>query len=158
MGRPIGSVNREKPFADMLRVALLSGGGRRLRIIADKLAEKAEQGDLQAIQQIADRLDGKPAQSIERGGDHSRRITRAVRRTKPPANLRAYSAIASCAVIRDREGGRRWFRCGGGVWIAFLMCTQKSTQIGFHRFLARKIFAQKIQEAPAPQWFLAGAG
>jgi hypothetical protein len=31
MGRPIGSVNREKPFADMLRVALLSGGGRRLR-------------------------------------------------------------------------------------------------------------------------------
>jgi hypothetical protein len=67
MGRPIGSVNREKPFADMLRVALLSGGGRRLRVIADKLAEKAEQGDLQAIQQIADRLDGKPAQVIERG-------------------------------------------------------------------------------------------
>jgi hypothetical protein len=27
MGRPIGSVNREKPFADALRVALLSGGG-----------------------------------------------------------------------------------------------------------------------------------
>jgi hypothetical protein len=50
-----------------LRVALLSGGGRRLRIIADKLAEKAEQGDLQAIQQMADRLDGKPVQAIERG-------------------------------------------------------------------------------------------
>ena len=66
MGRPIGSVNREKPFTDTLRVALLSGGGRRLRIIADKLAEKAEQGDLQAIQQIADRLDGKPTQAIER--------------------------------------------------------------------------------------------
>jgi hypothetical protein len=67
MGRPIGSVNRTKPFTDMLRVALLSGGGRRLRIIADKLAEKAEQGDLQAIQQIADRLDGKPVQALERG-------------------------------------------------------------------------------------------
>jgi hypothetical protein len=66
MGRPIGSMNRQKPFADALRIALLSGGGRRLRIIADKLAEKAEQGDLQAIQQIADRLDGKPAQAIER--------------------------------------------------------------------------------------------
>ena len=66
MGRPIGSVNREKPFADVLRVALLSGGGRRLRIIADRLCEKAEQGDLQAIQQIADRLDGRPAQAIER--------------------------------------------------------------------------------------------
>jgi hypothetical protein len=67
MGRPIGSVNREKPFTDALRVALLSGGGRRLRIIAERLAEKAEQGDLGAIQQIADRLDGKCAQVIERG-------------------------------------------------------------------------------------------
>ena len=67
MGRPIGSVNREKPFTDALRVALLSGGGRRLRIIADKLAEKAGQGDIQAIREIADRLDGKPAQAIERG-------------------------------------------------------------------------------------------
>jgi len=62
MGRPIGSVNRAKPFTDSLRV-----GGRRLRIIADKLAEKAEQGDLRAIQQIADRLDGKAVQAIERG-------------------------------------------------------------------------------------------
>jgi hypothetical protein len=58
MGRPIGSVNRPKPFTDALRVALLSGGGHRLRIIADKLAEKAEQGDLAAIQQIADRWTG----------------------------------------------------------------------------------------------------
>jgi hypothetical protein len=60
-------VNREKPFTDALRVALLSGGGRRLRIIAERLAQKAEQGDLGAIQQIADRLDGKPSQAIERG-------------------------------------------------------------------------------------------
>jgi hypothetical protein len=67
VGRPIGSLNRQKPFADALRVALLSGGGRRLRIIAERLAEKAEQGDLAAIQQIGDRLDGKPSQAIERG-------------------------------------------------------------------------------------------
>ena len=39
-------------------MALLSGGGRRLRIIADKLVAKAEEGDLQATQEIADRLDG----------------------------------------------------------------------------------------------------
>ena len=67
MGRPIGSVNRQKPFSDMLRVALLSGGGRRLRIIVERLVEAAEQGNLQAIQQIGDRLDGKCAQVIERG-------------------------------------------------------------------------------------------
>jgi hypothetical protein len=66
MGRPIGSMNKAKPFADMLRVALLSGGGRRLRIIADKLVEKAEQGDIQAIREIGDRLDGKAVQAIER--------------------------------------------------------------------------------------------
>jgi hypothetical protein len=67
MGRPIGRVNKGKPFADMLRVALLSGGGRRLRIISEKLAEMAEAGDLQAIKEVADRLDGRPPQAIEQG-------------------------------------------------------------------------------------------
>ena len=47
MGRPIGSVNREKPFNDALRIALRSNP-LRLRRIAEKLAEKAEEGDLAA--------------------------------------------------------------------------------------------------------------
>jgi hypothetical protein len=38
-----------------------------LRIIAEWLAEKAEHGDLGAIRQIADRLDGRCTQVIERG-------------------------------------------------------------------------------------------
>jgi hypothetical protein len=67
-------VNRQKPFTDMLRVALLSGGGRRLRTIADKLVEKAEQGDLQAIREVIDRLDGKPVQAIERNDMRSIRL------------------------------------------------------------------------------------
>jgi hypothetical protein len=62
MGRPIGSVNREKPFNDALRIAL-RGDPLRLRRIAEKLAEKAEDGDLAAIRELADRLDGKPAQA-----------------------------------------------------------------------------------------------
>ena len=62
MGRPIGSVNREKPFNDALRIAL-RGDPRRLRRIAEKLTEKAEEGDLAAIRELADRLDGKPAQA-----------------------------------------------------------------------------------------------
>jgi hypothetical protein len=65
MGRPIGSVNREKPFNDALRIAL-RGDPLRLRRIAEKLAEKAEEGDLAAIRELADRLDGKPAQAIDR--------------------------------------------------------------------------------------------
>jgi hypothetical protein len=49
-----------KPFTDVLRVAALGGGGRHLRIIADKLVAKAEEGDLQAIREVIDRLDGRP--------------------------------------------------------------------------------------------------
>ena len=65
MGRPIGSSNREKPFNDALRIAL-RGDPLRLRRIAEKLATLAEEGDLAAIRELADRLDGKPAQVIDR--------------------------------------------------------------------------------------------
>jgi len=47
-------------------MAIRSGNNpHRLRAIAEKLIEKAEQGDLQAIREIADRLDGKATQAIE---------------------------------------------------------------------------------------------
>ena len=65
MGRPIGSANRQKPFNDALLMALRSNP-LALRRIAAKLIEKAEEGDLPAIREIADRLDGKPAQEIDR--------------------------------------------------------------------------------------------
>jgi hypothetical protein len=64
MGRPIGSVNRQKPFNDALRIAL-KRDPRRLPRIAERLAEKAEEGDLAAIREIADRLDGKPGQFVD---------------------------------------------------------------------------------------------
>jgi hypothetical protein len=67
MGRPIGSVNRQKPFADMLRFALLSGGGRLCVPLPRSWPRKPNKATLGAIQQIADRLDGKPSQAIERG-------------------------------------------------------------------------------------------
>ena len=65
MGRPIGSVNRQKPFNDALRIAL-RGDPLRLRRIADKLATLAEEGDLGAIRELADRLDGRPVQVVDR--------------------------------------------------------------------------------------------
>jgi hypothetical protein len=68
MGRPIGSLNRQKPFADALRMEICAGNDpRHLRAIARKLIEVAEGGDLQAIKEVGDRLDGKCAQVIERG-------------------------------------------------------------------------------------------
>jgi hypothetical protein len=66
MGRPIGSLNREKPFNQALLMTLRSNPVA-LRRIAAKLVEKAEEGELPAIREIADRLDGKPAQVIDRG-------------------------------------------------------------------------------------------
>ena len=68
MGRPVGSQNRQRPFAGALRMEICGGNDpRRLRAIARKLIEMAEGGDLQAVKEIGDRLDGKCAQTIERG-------------------------------------------------------------------------------------------
>ena len=65
MGRPIGSLNREKPFNQALLMTLRSNPFA-LRRIAAKLVEKAEEGELAAIREIADRLDGKPVQMLDR--------------------------------------------------------------------------------------------
>lgn len=66
-GRP----PKEKSFANMLNIAIneaTESGGTKLRAVADALVEKAMAGDVQAIKEVADRLDGKPAQAII-GGD-----------------------------------------------------------------------------------------
>lgn len=58
-GRP-----KDKPFRDALRMELAAVGddGKALRDIAKALIASATAGDLQAIREVADRLDGKPAQ------------------------------------------------------------------------------------------------
>jgi hypothetical protein len=58
-------MNREKPFNDALRIALRARP-QSLRRIADRLIDKAEQGDLSSAREIADRLDGRPVQMIDR--------------------------------------------------------------------------------------------
>ena len=65
MGRPVGSVNREKPFNDVLRIAL-KARPHSLRRTVDRLVDGAEEGNLQYIREIADRLDGRPVQMIDR--------------------------------------------------------------------------------------------
>jgi hypothetical protein len=65
MGRPLGSPNRDKPFNDVLRIAL-KARPHSLRRIVDRLVDGAEAGNLHYIREIADRLDGKPVQMIDR--------------------------------------------------------------------------------------------
>jgi|tagenome__1003787_1003787.scaffolds.fasta_scaffold20282331_1 hypothetical protein len=68
MGRPIGSQNRAKPFADTLRMEIYAGNDfRHLRTIARELIQMAERGHLQATKEVGDRLDGKCKQVLERG-------------------------------------------------------------------------------------------
>jgi hypothetical protein len=50
---------------------------QKLRIIAKKLLDKAAKGDMQAINCLADRLDGKPSQAVEVSGDTTRYVIRA---------------------------------------------------------------------------------
>lgn len=71
MGRPAGSENKDKPFREALRMALADAGKdhKALRAIASALIVKASGGDVQAIKEIGDRLDGKPAQAIIGGDD-----------------------------------------------------------------------------------------
>lgn len=65
MANPRGQ-QRDKPFRDALRmeIAEAEGDRKRLRTIARALLDKAETGDVNAIKEIGDRLDGKVAQAI----------------------------------------------------------------------------------------------
>ncbi len=66
MGRPIGAQNKDKPFRDALRLEIAADGVdlKQLRKVARALIIKAETGDVRAIAEIADRLDGKVPQAI----------------------------------------------------------------------------------------------
>jgi hypothetical protein len=72
MARPAGSPNKDKPFRDALRLELAALGDddpKALRGLARKLLTIASKDDgLPAIREIADRLDGKPAQAVEMSG------------------------------------------------------------------------------------------
>jgi hypothetical protein len=72
---PLGNQNASKGrmFADAINRALELPGRherlKRLEAIADKLVTLAEDGDIQAIREVADRLDGKPKQAVEHAGE-----------------------------------------------------------------------------------------
>ena len=69
-GAPVGNQNvkKGKLFYNQLRVALVQEDGRKLRNIAQKLVDAAEQGEPWAVKEIMDRVDGKAVQSTEISG------------------------------------------------------------------------------------------
>jgi len=48
---------------------------QRLRMAAENLLNKAADGDLKAMQEIGDRIDGKPPQSLDIGSQDGKGVT-----------------------------------------------------------------------------------
>jgi hypothetical protein len=69
-GAPLGNQNGKKSrlFYDQLRKALIQKDQLNLRLIADKLVEKALDGESWAVKEIIDRVDGKAIQATEISG------------------------------------------------------------------------------------------
>jgi hypothetical protein len=70
-GAPIGNENARdgRIWRDAIRRAILADDGRKLRALAERLLEKAAEGDVAALKEVGDRIDGKSAQMIGVGQD-----------------------------------------------------------------------------------------
>lgn len=72
VGAPEGNQNAVKEnrwWANTLKRALAQQNGDVIRDLAEKLIEKAREGDVAALREIGDRVDGKPKQETELSGD-----------------------------------------------------------------------------------------
>jgi acetylglutamate kinase len=70
MARPLGAETKDKPFREALRMELAAMGDdlKGLRRIAKAVIASASEGKMDAVKEIADRLDGKPVQATELTG------------------------------------------------------------------------------------------
>lgn len=88
-GRPRGAW-KEKAWRDALRIAVLRPADEKnpkpktkLDELAFVLIESAKSGDISALKEVGDRLDGKPAQAVVGGDedDNPIRMIAEIRRT-----------------------------------------------------------------------------
>ena len=89
MGAPVGNNNaaKAKVVADAIRKALAAEDWKRLRAGAEKVADAYAACEPWAVQFVADRLDGKAAQSVTVAGDEEnplQTVTKIVREIADP--------------------------------------------------------------------------
>ena len=71
-GAPLGNQNARKEnrlWAETIRRAVAQNDAQKLRDLAEKLIELGASGDVSALREIGDRLDGKRAQQVQLSGD-----------------------------------------------------------------------------------------
>lgn len=88
----------EKTFSNMLRVAISEAheaGGTKLRAVADALVTKAISGDVPAIKEVADRLEGKVMQAVEMDAN--------IGASDPLAEMLTRIAMAGTTLVRPVE-------------------------------------------------------
>ncbi len=78
----------DKAWREAIRMAVSEKQGdvKALRALANKLVDMGLAGDVQAIREIGDRLDGKPAQSIDLAVTDERNVIRAPEMSETPAD------------------------------------------------------------------------
>ena len=70
-GAPLGNTNSSKSnrlWGDTIRRAIAQSDADVLRKIAEALLAKAAEGDMAAIKELGDRIDGKSMQAVELSG------------------------------------------------------------------------------------------
>lgn len=78
-GAPVGNQNaaKAKLVTDCLRRAIVQDDGKKLREGVDKLMDSFAAGEPWAIEQVMNRLEGKPAQSVDLQADITSRMVQA---------------------------------------------------------------------------------
>src|SRR5260370_915271 len=109
MGRPKGSLN-DKPWKEAIRRAVNKravDGGKAIDGRAMAAWQKAHEGEVAALREIGDRLEGKASQPIEHSGhwDVAMRLDRVItemREREMPMRLPAVTAGRRIDISRSR--------------------------------------------------------